>query len=143
VDTRCLDLERTGGRRHRPRLRHSIADHQRMPSRITMVSVVGNVLIHLGFERCYQHAPGALEHQRIQVKLECLLLALFRSDYPQHAAYLFMDGLTVVRLQQPEGYAALLISAPIHNFRLYLPEKTSMDQRPHSTNQTVQRAEGG
>jgi hypothetical protein len=93
-----------------------------MPSRITMIGVVGNVLIHLGFERCYQHAR-ALKYQRIQVELECLLLGLFRSDYPQHAAYLFMDGLIVVRLQQPEGYAALLTSASIHNFRLYLLRK--------------------
>jgi len=32
----------------------------------------------------------------------------------------FVDGLTIVRLQQPEGYAALLNSDPIHNIRLYL-----------------------
>ena len=50
------------------------------------------------------------------------LLDIYRSIYPQHAAYLFMDGLIVVRLQQPEGYAALLTSASIHNFRLYLAD---------------------
>ena len=48
------------------------------------------------------------------------LLDIYRSIYAQHAAYLFVDGLTIVRLQQPEGYAALLNSDPIHNFRLYL-----------------------
>ena len=85
-----------------------------------MVSVLGNVLIHLGFERCQQHPPGALSHQRIQIQLECGPLVGFRSDYAHHAAYLFVDGLTIVRLQQPEGYAALLNSDLIHNFRLYL-----------------------
>ena len=84
-----------------------------MPSFITMVSVLGNVLIHLSFERGQQHPPGALSHQRIQIELECGLLVGFRSDYAQHAAYLFVDGLTIVRLQQPEGYAALLNSDPI------------------------------
>jgi hypothetical protein len=92
-----------------------------MPSRIAMVGVVGNVLIHLGFERCYQHASGTLLHQRIQIQLECILLVLFRSNYAQHAAYLSLDGLSAVSgRQQPGGYAALLISAPIHNIRLYL-----------------------
>ena len=120
MDTGCLDLKRTGGRGHRPRLRHAVADHQCVPTFITMVSVFGNVLIHLSFERGQQHPPGALSHQRIQIELECGLLVGFRSDYAQHAAYLFVDGLTIVRLQQPEGYAALLNSDPIHNFRLYL-----------------------
>jgi Recombinase len=49
------------------------------------------------------------------------LLDIYRSIYSQHAAYLSMDGLAAARLQQPGGYAALLTSAPIHNFRLYLP----------------------
>ena len=121
MDTRGLDLERAGSRRYGPRLRHSIADHQRMPSRIAMLGVVGNVLIHLGFERCYQHASGTLLHQRIQIQLECILLVLFRSNYAQPAAYLSLDGLSAVSgRQQPGGYAALRISAPIHNIRLYL-----------------------
>ena len=34
------------------------------------------------------------------------------------AAYLSVDGLTAVRLQQPGGYAALLTPTQIHNFRL-------------------------
>jgi hypothetical protein len=65
-----------------------------------------------------RRAPSSTNASRVELK--CLLLGLFRSDYPQHAAYLLMDGLIVVRLQQPDGYAALLTSASIHNFRLYL-----------------------
>ena len=120
MNTRCLDLERAGGRGHPPRLGHAVADHQRVPGVVAMVRVLGDVLIHLGFERCQQHATGALASQPIQIELECGLLVGFRSDYAQHAAYLFVDGPTIARLQQPEGYAALLNSDPIHNFRLYL-----------------------
>jgi hypothetical protein len=91
-----LDLERAGGRRHGPRLRQAIADHQRMASFVAMLGVIGNVLIHLSLERRQQHAPGTLAHQRIQVELECVLFGLLRSDYSQHAAYLSLDGLIAV-----------------------------------------------
>jgi hypothetical protein len=60
---------RAGSRGHRPRLRHSVADHQRMPGIVALVHVLGNVLIHLGFERCHQHATSASAYQR--VKIEC------------------------------------------------------------------------
>src|SRR5262249_20487280 len=43
-------------------------------------------------------------------------IALVGSDYAQHAAYLFVDSLSAIRLQQPEGYASFLSQAPIHNF---------------------------
>jgi hypothetical protein len=36
-----------------------------------------------------QHASSALAHQRIQVKLELVLLGLFRSDYSQHCGVPF------------------------------------------------------
>jgi hypothetical protein len=111
-----------------------------------MVSVLGNVLIHLSFKRCQQHAPGALSHQRIQIQLECGLLVGFRSDYAQHAAYLFVDGLTIVRLQQPEGYAALLNSDPIHNFRLYLLQLVEGGQPlclPSSSPRTIRHHKAG
>jgi hypothetical protein len=51
MDTRCLDLQFAGSRGHRPRLRHAVAYHQGMPSIVAMIGVLGNVLIHLGFER--------------------------------------------------------------------------------------------
>ena len=62
-----------------------------------MVGVLCDVLVHLGFQRRHQHPTGALAHQRIQVKLERILFRLFRSNYAQHAAYLFVDG------PQPSG----------------------------------------
>ena len=63
------------------------------PCLISMLGVLADVLIHLGFERRQQHASGALPHQRIQIQLERILFGLFRSDYSQHAAYLSLDGL--------------------------------------------------
>jgi hypothetical protein len=51
VDARCLDLKRAGSRCHGPRLRQAVADHQCTPSFITMIRVLGDVLVHLGFER--------------------------------------------------------------------------------------------
>jgi hypothetical protein len=91
-----------------------------MPGIVAMIGVLGDILVHLGFERGQQHASGTLAHQRVEVDLERILLSLFRSDYSQHAAYLSMDGFAAARLQQPGGYAALLTAPRIHNFRLYL-----------------------
>ena len=108
VDTRCLDLELAGSRRHRPRLSHAVAHHKGVAGLVAMVDVLGDVLIDFSFERCQQHASHTLAHQLIQIELERIVLSLIRSHYAQHAAYLSMDGLTVARLQQPGAYAALL-----------------------------------
>src|SRR5205085_1050629 len=97
VHTWCLDLERASSRGHRPRLRHAVADHQRVPGVVAMVRVLGDVLIHLSFERRHQHAPGPFAYQRVQIEPERFLFRLLRSDYSQHAAYLSLDGLPAVQ----------------------------------------------
>jgi hypothetical protein len=83
-----------------------------------MVGMLRDVLVNLSLQSGQQHASGTLAHQCIKIELERVLFTLTRSDYAQHAAYLFVDSLSGVRLQQPEGYAALPTPAPIHNFRL-------------------------
>jgi hypothetical protein len=71
------------------------------PGLVTMLSMLGDVLIHLGFERRQQHAPGAFSYQRVQVELERFLFRRFRSDYSQYAAYLSPDGPSTVSGPQP------------------------------------------
>jgi hypothetical protein len=44
-------------------------------------------LVHLGFQRRQQHAPGAFAYQLVQVELQPFLFRPIRSNYSQHAAY--------------------------------------------------------
>lgn len=47
----------------RPRLGHAVAHYQSVPGLVVMISVLDNVLIHLGPQCRKQHPPGALADQ--------------------------------------------------------------------------------
>jgi hypothetical protein len=92
VDARRLDLQLASRCSHLPRLSDTIADDEGMSILVTLIDVLGDVLIYLGFERCHQHPTRAFAHQCIQIELQRILLGGVRRDYAQHAAYLSLDG---------------------------------------------------
>ena len=81
-----------GRRRHFPRLADPVTDDQCASLLVTVVGVLGDVPIYLGFQRSQQHAAGSLAHQSVEVELQRVLFGLIRGDYAQHAAYLSLTA---------------------------------------------------
>jgi hypothetical protein len=103
VNTWRLNLQFAGGRRYLPRLADAIADDQGVPICVAMVGVLRDILIDLSLQGWQQHAAGTLAHNCIEIDPKRVLFAMVRSDYAQHAAYLFVDSLSAIRLHNQEG----------------------------------------